>query len=89
MVVAFKEADARWCLRRWTKSCEMWHSSDCKQVMSNVCLQVLDDQTFAALQSVMLMNNVEILYKLQQDPVFFPELFRKLKTTPPKVGGRG
>ena len=53
----------------------------------NVCLQVLDDQTFAALQSVMLMNNVEILYKLQQDPSFFPELFNKLKTTPSKVGG--
>ena len=48
---------------------------------------MLDDQTFAALQSVMLMNNVEILYKLQQDPNFFPELFKKLKTTPAKVGG--
>lgn len=48
-------------------------------------VQVLDDQTFAALQSVMLMNNVEILFKLQQDPNFFPDLFKKLKTTPPKV----
>ena len=47
--------------------------------------QVLDDQTFAALQSVMLMNNVEILFKLQQDPNFFPDLFKKLKTTPPIV----
>ncbi|KAL3162589.1 hypothetical protein ABBQ38_008638 [Trebouxia sp. C0009 RCD-2024] len=47
--------------------------------------RVLDDQTFAALQSVMLMNNVEILYKLQQDPNFFPELFKKLKTTPSKA----
>lgn len=46
---------------------------------------MLDDQTFAALQSVMLMNNVEILFKLQQDPNFFPDLFKKLKTTPPMV----
>ena len=48
-------------------------------------LQVLDDQTFAALQSVMLFNNVEIVCKLQKDPSFMPDLFRKLKTTPPKV----
>jgi len=46
---------------------------------------VLDDQTFAALQSVMLFNNVEILCKLQRDPSFFPDLFKKLRTTPPKV----
>jgi len=51
-----------------------------------VChVQVLDDQTFAALQSVMLFNNVEILTKLQHDPSFFPDLFKKLRTTPPKV----
>jgi len=51
-----------------------------------VCsIQVLDDQTFAALQSVMLFNNVEILTKLQHDPSFFPDLFKKLRTTPPKV----
>lgn len=47
--------------------------------------QVLDDQTFAALQSVMLFNNVEILHKLQRDPAFFPDLFKKLRTTAPKV----
>ena len=46
---------------------------------------MLDDQTFAALQSVMLFNNVEILTKLQHDPSFFPDLFKKLRTTPPKV----
>lgn len=49
--------------------------------------RVLDDQTFAALQSVMLFNNVEILTKLQHDPSFFPDLFNKLRTTPPKAEG--
>ena len=59
-------------------------------VKCNVCLswlkQVLDDQTFAALQSVMLFNNLEILTKLQHDASFFPDLFKKLRATPPKVG---
>lgn len=50
--------------------------------------QVLDDQTFAALQSVMLFNNVEILHKLQRDPAFFPDLFKKLRTTAPKVAAQ-
>ncbi|KAA6418854.1 MAG: hypothetical protein FRX49_11211 [Trebouxia sp. A1-2] len=49
--------------------------------------RVLDDQTFAALQSVMLFNNVEILTKLQHDPSFFPDLFKKLRTTAPKAEG--
>ena len=59
--------------------------SQLRVLIVNMYSQVLDDQTFAALQSVMLMNNVEILFKLQQDPNFFPDLFKKLRTTPPMV----
>lgn len=61
-------------------------SQDVLVVILTATMQVLDDQTFAALQSVMLFNNVEILHKLQRDPAFFPDLFKKLRTTAPKVG---
>lgn len=42
----------------------------------------LDDQTFAALSSLMLFYNHDVLMALQTDPKFFPELFQQLRTVP-------
>lgn len=44
--------------------------------------RVLDDQAFAALSSLMLFYNHDVLMALQSDTYFFPELFSRLNATP-------
>ncbi|KAK9804713.1 hypothetical protein WJX72_001481 [[Myrmecia] bisecta] len=45
--------------------------------------RVLDDGTFAALSSLMLFNNVEVLMALHSDPRFFADLFARVKAVDP------
>jgi protein phosphatase-4 regulatory subunit 3 len=48
--------------------------------------RVLDDQTFATMNSIILFNNVSVVTSLQNDSAFLSELFSKLRSpeTPEK-----
>ena len=51
------------------------------QYLKDVILpRVLDDQAFATLMSLVLLNNMEVVCSLGRDEKFLPELFRQLKT---------
>lgn len=43
----------------------------------------LDDAVFAALSSMVMLNNVEVVSCLTEDPVFLPELFARLRKVSP------
>ena len=45
--------------------------------------RVLDDSAFSMLTSMMMYNNVEVVQSLHRDAHFFPELFRRLKSSKP------
>ncbi|KAG0630025.1 hypothetical protein M758_1G148600 [Ceratodon purpureus] len=47
--------------------------------------RVLDDQTFATINSIMLFNNVSVVSSLQNDSAFLSELFSRLRS--PETSG--
>lgn len=50
--------------------------------MHGAC-RTLDDATYAALSSLALFNNVEVVSQLSTDTTFLPQLFAKLQSTTP------
>ncbi|KAG0578678.1 hypothetical protein KC19_4G041700 [Ceratodon purpureus] len=50
--------------------------------------RVLDDQTFATMNSIMLFNNVSVVSSLQNDSVFLSELFSRLRSPETPEGNR-
>lgn len=66
---------------------EKIHQTFRMQYLKDVVLnRVLDDPTFATINSLIFFNNVEIVTQLQNDPKLIGELFTKLKsdTTSPQ-----
>jgi protein phosphatase-4 regulatory subunit 3 len=52
------------------------------QYLKDVVLpRVLDDATFASLNSLIFYNQLEIITALRNDKIFFQELFNRLKST--------
>jgi protein phosphatase-4 regulatory subunit 3 len=52
------------------------------QYLKDVVLpRVLDDPTFATLNSIIFFNNVEIVGQIQNDTKFLAEVFRKVRST--------
>jgi len=45
--------------------------------------RALDDAAFSMLTSMMMVNNIEVIQALHQDPDFFAELFRRLNASKP------
>jgi protein phosphatase-4 regulatory subunit 3 len=60
---------------------ERIHQTFRMQYLKDVVLnRVLDDATFATLNSLIFFNNLEIVSQLQSDAKFITELFKKLKS---------
>ncbi|CAD7701559.1 unnamed protein product [Ostreobium quekettii] len=50
------------------------------QYLKDVILpRVLDDQAFATMMSLVVLNNMDVVCELGRDEAFLPELFRKLR----------